>query len=357
MDAVRAEKPRLSVVIAASDSADAVASCLDSLGAINPHIEVIVAFASGRMVLGDLGRKVIRVPCPPRSDVHLLRKLGFDRSRGECVVFTEDSERLGRGWIDGWSDFVKNPGISAATGPVEPGSRLSLVDWAVFFCEYAPFVPPMRGATPSRLAGNNFGVRREVVEHNPANQRGIRESDIHRTIAARGGIIVYASSAIVRHLRVYSLAEAICGRLRFGFDFGAASGKGWRPHHRLIRIALGPLALASQVGRLVWTLLRKRRLGGNFVEAAPLTVALLTAWSVGEWLGWLRSIFFANDEEQRPNALRKRLAEPRPHDAVVDPSQSSLDHAKITEAGLWKNGRNEQTLPKGTSSHLTLPPA
>jgi hypothetical protein len=82
------------------------------------------------------------------------------------------------------------------------------------------------------------------------------------------------------------LREAIRDRLRFGHEFGTLRGEG-DPMSRPLAFVVGPAILLSQVARLAATLAAKRRLGGRLVDSLPITLALLTAWSVGEWAGWV----------------------------------------------------------------------
>ena len=115
----RRDEPGLTVVVAASDSAEAVARTLGTLGL---GIEVIV-------VSGTSGR------------VPALRRVGLDRARGAIVAFTEDSCLLSDAWARAWLFAFADRRVQAATGPVVPAMGDRPLDASVFFCEYAPFLP------------------------------------------------------------------------------------------------------------------------------------------------------------------------------------------------------------------------
>ena len=75
----------------------------------------------------------------------------------------------------------------------------------------------------------------------------------------------------------------------------------------LAGLVIGPAVLATQVVRLLRTARRKRRLG-ELIPVLPLTTALLTAWSMGEWLGWSLAAL----EPRRPASRRR-------HERAVPP--------------------------------------
>lgn len=281
-------RPLLSVIVAATDSADAVAACLTSLaiGGGPGRIEVVVAADRERISTTDGPEGVHWVPVEPGAGVPRLRRLGMEQAKGDLLAFTEDSCRFDPGWAEAWIAVFDDPKVQAATGPVEHADGGSTVDWAVFFCEYSPFLSPNGREIPSRLAGNNFAARRSVIDSD-VDHHEIHESILYHNLIERSGRIVHVESARAWHVRRFALTGAMRDRVRFGWEFGglrAARGRVWL---RPLVVLAGPAIFASQIGRLSWTLLVKRRHGGRFVQTLPITLALLTAWSAGEWLGWL----------------------------------------------------------------------
>jgi hypothetical protein len=283
--------PRLSVVIAASDSPGAVARTIGSLGLVGPtddvDVELIVAAAPDRVAApADLRPGVAWVVAEPGSGVGRLRRLGLDHARGDVVAFTEDSCRLDPGWLDAWRAALARPEVLAASGVVVPEMGNHPLDWAVFFCEYAPFLPNGHEAgRPRRLAGNGFAVRRSAAMAMGGAE--LHESEVHAACSATEGAVVVAGRAVCRHVRRYGTAQAIGDRLRFGRDYGRNRAGAWRGPVRWLGIVAGPPILLVQAARLVAVMARTRRCLGAFVETLPITLGLLTAWSVGEWLGWL----------------------------------------------------------------------
>jgi len=305
----RVPVPGLTVVIAATASAEAVARALASLGGPpDPEtLEVIVAAASDRIEPPpDLPAGVVWLAGGPGSGVPRLRRLGLDRARGEIVVFTEDSCVFAVGWAGAWLAAFADPRVLAATGPVVPVMGDRPIDRAVFFCEYAPFLPaadPRADApTPARLAGNNFAVRLGVRTR--IDGREVHETEVRQTFAACPGAATLARGAVAGHARRYYLAGSIHDRLRFGYDYGRRRASALPLALRPAGFAVGPVVLFAQAARLTLTVSRRRRHLGEFLETLPLTLALLTAWSVGEWLGWVRGALPA--ERGAPPVSRRR---------------------------------------------------
>ena len=201
-----APPPLLSVVIAATDSPEAIDRALQALeGQGAGRIEVIVvvaedmrpssdpgsfflplplgeAWGEGHGLTSDPGEwiqrtslaprhpspggrgsqicdsRARRIIAPPGSGVPRLRRLGLEASRGRVVAFLEDSCLASTGWAEAWISAFEEPSLLTASGVVEHADDASTLDWAVVFCEYAPFLPPTSNRPPTRLAGNNFAV-------------------------------------------------------------------------------------------------------------------------------------------------------------------------------------------------------
>lgn len=280
-------RPLLSVVITASDSRAAVDRVLNSLRSHlhSPSVEFIVVGAKGRIASLESENRAIWIEAESGAGVHRLRRIGLERANAPLVAFIEDSCSVQAGWLEAWVSAFERLSLLAATGPVECDAGERGVDWAVFFCEYAPFLGPSKPIAASRLAGNNFAVRRDwaITQSGPD---GVHEGLIQRLAAEQGETAIVAA-ARVQHVRRFTLRQAIEHRFRFGLEFGRLRARGARPLTRLIVLPAGPAILGSQLARLLVTLIRKRRHGGRWLEHGPITCALLTAWSVGEWLGWV----------------------------------------------------------------------
>lgn len=278
----------LSVVVAATDSAQALAGTIASLQsrAEPGSIEILVAAPRNRVAPGEPPPGVRWIAAPAGTGVPRLRRLGMELAAAPVIAFTEDSCILEAGWTAAYLDAFKDPGLQAATGPVEPAMGRSPIDWAVFACEYAPFVAggTSRATHAPRLAGNNFAVRRGLAS---LAGTAIHESEVRRELGRGDGSVLAIAGAVARHVRRYTVREAIGDRLRFGFEYGRLRAA---QHPRLLNAAAllaGPAILAVQLARVMAHALAGRRFLGPYLSSLPVTVALLSAWSAGESLGWM----------------------------------------------------------------------
>ena len=290
-----ASPPAIAVVIAATDSVEAVERTLASLGSCR----VVVAYDPSRVDGSRLSCEAIAGP--PGANAHRLRRIGLRLVSEPIVAFTEDSCILAPGWLEAWRIAFADPLLMAATGPVEHLGGGTALDEAVFLCEYAPFL--MSRVQTNRLAGNNFAVRASELDRS--------SPDIHESEVARSaGRVGFVAGASVLHARRYRLGPAIHDRLRFGFRYGRLRAASSSDLRRAFSVALGPGILASQIARLAWTLARKRRGGLSLALGGVFTPALLAAWSVGEWLGWVAGD--GRPDARKPGGTAVRTHERRP---------------------------------------------
>lgn len=305
------DRPSLSVVIAATDSPLAVDRALGVLqGQVTGWVEVIVCGIGSVSIARH--PSVRWIPAPPGTGVPRLRWLGLEAARGRVVAFTEDNALVDLGWAEAWISAFKDPSLVAGSGTVGldgPGSKL---DRAVVFCEYAPFLPGGRMATPGRLAGNNFAILRDVAL--PQADGEVHEVSLLTSIRRVGNLVRLIEQARVQHVRRYGWGEAFADRIRFGFAFGRLRTVGARPLVRWFGLVAGPAIFASQVIRLASAVGSNPRHLGRFLQTLPLTLALLAAWSVGEWAGW--SLGPPPPTSRRRRGTRGRTREPQPAPAL-----------------------------------------
>lgn len=327
----------LSIVIAASESAEAAHRSMRSIEVSERHdVEVLIVAALDRIQPPEWVPEGVRwIVARRASGVATLRRIGLDHARGHVVAFTEDSCTLSTGWADGWLTTFEKSKHQTATGSVLPLIGGDPVDWAVFFFEYACFLPDHRPKAQLRLAGNNFAIRRSLSARLDPEQ--IHETEVNGIDPANTG----RSPSMAYHVRHYGLAEALRDRLRFGFQYGQRRSKGTSRGLRSLAIGLGPAILLVQLARLVVTVVSRRRFLSEFLETLPMTLGLLTAWSVGEWSGWISGMRplrlpFANDVKQGADAASDTLARARRYQAVVESRGSSFHWPEMSEVTLGK---------------------
>lgn len=239
-------------------------------------------------VTQDLKRWVV-VDAESGLSASAARAIGLSKARGECVAFLESTSELSEAWLPAmlWAAGRRREDVTpwAGSGPVLAASRLDWVTWSVFFCEYVGFSASLFPA--GRLAGNNLligtAARRLLADEQP-----VEEWWLAAAIARRGGGLEALAAAIVRFRGPCSLRVEVSQRLRLGVEFGRMrlASSGWR-NSRWLGLAAGPAIWLAQAGRVLRGVTRARQgYLGPFVACWPMVLAMLMAWSVGEWLGW-----------------------------------------------------------------------
>lgn len=325
----------LSVIIAASWSAEAARRTVASIGE-DCGIEILVASDPSRVAPIALPGAARWVAGEAGADVPRLRRVGADAARGRVIAFVEDACEVGPGWAGAMSSAFRDGACLAVAGPVVQGEGASATGWAVYLAEYAPFAgnggrspapphpdpPPSGGrgpevgrrilhpppswggavAQPTRLAGINFACRREALVSSPE----IREAELSLRLA---GSIRRVDGATVRHTRHYRFREALADRWRFGRTYGRDRWSDRPGPLRRLGLAAAPAILAIQLARLAACIARSPGLLRPALTSSPKTLALLTAWSLGEALGWA--------EARPPSSRRRGTAAPPPASAIA----------------------------------------
>ncbi|HEY8061530.1 MAG TPA: glycosyltransferase [Gemmatimonadales bacterium] len=284
-------QPRLSVVVAAWSGSDELRACLNSLfAAIDAtQDEVIVArnfaftgepeSAAATRPSVDIARHGAAVP--------ELRAAGLARATGSIVAFIEDHCTCGPGWRDAIVAGHHFP-VAGVGGPVDLGRGGRPLDWAVYFYDYARFMPPMPAGTVSSLSGANMSWKQSfLAELQPQLQTDVLEVTLMSECLRRGSEMSLAPAAIVNYRKRNAAGPAV--RLAFHLARGYAARRvtGHGTGRRLVLAAAAVLLPAVLGARIVASTLRSPRNMGRLLGAAPWLVVLLVLWSLGEGTGYV----------------------------------------------------------------------
>lgn len=282
-----ATRESLCVVIVASESSDALERCIRSLDSAEQS-EVVVVTCRNRIVPTSVPNQVTWIALPEGTSVARGRWVGLEAARANHIVFTEDSCSLGPHWLESWRVAFTDPNFRAASGPVSPSDHLDRLNAAVFLFEYAHFLGDTRRREipPSRLAGNNFGATRSLLE--ACCREVVEEYDLPSHVKSPG--ILWLDDAPVSLVRRYRFAEAIRDRAQLGWSFGRHRAARFGRIPKTLGLVAGPAILAAQFLHLARAIhlsptARRLTMRGFF----PLLM-LTTVWSLGEWLGWISAL-------------------------------------------------------------------
>lgn len=282
--------PELSVVVASVNGWDVLEPTLQALDTQpeRDRMEIIVV-----ETLGDEVRDRLRERWPAmvvieseRQPIPRLRHRGICRARGKVVALVEDHGRVAPGWAATILRAHEGP-WGAVAGAVENGKD-GLVNWAVFFCEYTPYMHPVAEGESHDLPGNNIAYKRPyLLRHAEVLRRGQWESWINDRLRADGIPMASTNAMVVHHIKPFRFGYFALQRFHFARSYAGMRRVDQSPARRLV-YGLGSLALpALLTARVAATVLRKRRHVGRFALAFPLVAFFLTVGACGEMIGYL----------------------------------------------------------------------
>lgn len=270
---------RLSIVIAAWNGAASLERCLRSLRDRDEDTEVIVAANFDAPEVP--GTQLIRMPSG--TSVPELRTAGILRAQGELVALTEDLCELGDAWIRVIRKAHEGP-CAAIGGPVESAVERDL-DWAVYFYDYNRFMPPLRAGPADSLCGCNVSYKRAALMAAQAGfQDGLFEPFTHAEIVKNGGQLCLAPEMIVHYVKRDTPKQAIAQAYSAARSYAARRPVGSRALYAAGALVLPVLLPARVIARTVG---KPRRLG-TLARSLGWLLLLTTAWSWGEFRGYLR---------------------------------------------------------------------
>jgi hypothetical protein len=290
MEAEEEETPDLSVVVASVNGWDVLGPTLDALDAQpeRGRMEVIVVEAVGEPVRSHLRRRRQRVVVAEseRLPIPRLRHLGVCRARGEVVAILEDHGRVAPDWASVVLQAHRGP-WAAVGGAVENGKN-GLLNWAVFFCEYIPYMRPVAEGEATDLPGNNIAYKQpHLLRHAHVLQEGQWESWINDRLRADGAAIASTNAMVVHHIKSFRLGYFLVQRFHFARSYAGMRRVSQTSIQRLVYGA-GSLVLPGLLfARVTRTVLQKRRHLAEFALVWPLVAFFLAAGAIGEMVGYL----------------------------------------------------------------------
>lgn len=262
-------------MIAARDGEGDVERCLDALAAqVDDDVEVLVMARPGSDAL-----------------VPELWADGVDRARGELIGLLATTATPAADWVACTRSLHGDGSPAAVGGAIDPAERLRVVDWAVYFCRYAPYLRPVIEQGGLELAADNASYRGDVVRtYRELYRDGFWEPRVHHAMRRDGHRLLLSSARVVRFAGGTSAASFCRQRYRHGRVHGRDSARGTTRAAIALRAATAPLVpplLAVRAGRTVFG---KGRHRARFVVASPLVLLFFGCWALGELRGRLDAV-------------------------------------------------------------------
>jgi glycosyltransferase involved in cell wall biosynthesis len=285
-------EPLVSVVIASVNGRPYIEECLDALLRQTGDVayEVLVVDCCDddtRDAIRGFPDPVRLIEVDGRPSIPKLRAVGVQQARGRMIAILEDHCIVCTGWIEVIAGAYER-GVRALGGAVENGSPRRIVDWAVFFCEYARFMLPVPIGEVDAITGNNSAYAREVFESlGPQLEKEEWEWFWHAAMRAHGVTFHCDPALLVSHKKEFGFGYFLAQRYHHSRSFTAMRMEAASPLRRLAYAAMTPLLpplLMVRIARTVWPKHRKRR---EFVLAIPFIAIFLLSGAWGEAMGAL----------------------------------------------------------------------
>jgi glycosyltransferase involved in cell wall biosynthesis len=219
------------------------------------------------------------------------RNLGAAQARGEILALLDADCVVAPDWIE---QVVRSHVLpyEVIGGVVENGNPASYVGWAYYFTEFGHWLPGMPAGLVEEVPGCSMTIKRFAYDrYGPFMSGGYCSDTQFVWKLAADGKRPYLDPAIrVAHLNPDRIGVLLRHQPYHGRDFARL-----RSRERLTRATAFlraataiflPLLLFIRAARRVP---HSSRLGVRFALSAPLTFAAMTAWSWGEFKGYLES--------------------------------------------------------------------
>lgn len=296
---------QLSVVVTIVDGGEALERCLRALqGQVDPPVlEVIIPFDdSVRQMeevaarysefhflnLGNLGTARAQESASGQHELFDRRRAaGLAHAQGDLVAMLEDRGVPVPTWANRFVAAHRQDHLVIG-GAIENGTD-RVLSWAVYFCDFGRFQLPFEGGAADYVSDINVCYKPGALERTRELWRErFHETTVHWALQRSGVILYLTPDVVIEQIRdLPGFRQLLEERLAWGRLFAYTRGKECTLARRLAWTTVTPLLPFILFLRLIRLRIRKRVAVGSFVKALPAILVLLTAWSVGEMVGYL----------------------------------------------------------------------
>jgi len=291
------DAPPLSVIIASVNGPPMIDECLAALAAQRHDStpEIIVVDVTGESTVRLIEARypwVKVVPLAERLSIPNLQVVGLAHATGDVIAIIEDHCIVDQAWCETIIGVHRaEPDYIAVGGAVENGSCERLVDWAVFFCEYSDFMPPLSRRCTTSIPGNNVSYKRRAFDEMGVSRetltQGFWDQTLHKALLAQGQKFLMEPNMVVYHKKHFGFWYFLRQRFLYSRYYTGRISASAPLSRRVVRtvatLGLAPLLLARVASRVI----RKRRYLQQFLFALPPLVVFTVVWAAGEIVGSL----------------------------------------------------------------------
>jgi GT2 family glycosyltransferase len=164
-------------------------------------------------------------------------------------------------------------------------------NWAIFFCDFGRYQAPIHVENPEYVTDTNICYKADtLMRHRDLWDERYVESELHWAMARAGETMMISDRAVTRQNRPSMPLRALLSeRYHWARMFGQVRGAEISLIQRLKYILAAPILPFVLLLRHARRQKAKGRHVGRFWRSAHLTFLLLTAWSAGEFVGYLEA--------------------------------------------------------------------
>ncbi|MEP7199453.1 MAG: hypothetical protein ABI874_06520 [Chloroflexota bacterium] len=285
-------EPDLSIIIAASDASHAIADCLRALepqvAARDVELCVVASDAADARIVREQFPRVTLIASEPSRLIPELWGLGVARAQGRIIALTVATCVPDAQWV---AEILRAHGEyhTAIGGAIENAPGGSLVDWAVYFVRYTPYMQPLT-VGPLEVPGDNGTYKRAAIADQMEwiAQHGFWEREVNERLRAQMRSLWGDPRIVVYCQKPFTFGGFTRQRFAHGVIFGRMRAAKLTRRQRLIRIATAPAIPLVFLARITRNVFRKKRNRAQFIISLPLTIWFLLCWATGEFVGLVR---------------------------------------------------------------------
>lgn len=298
--------PDLSIMLTIVDSGPTLERCLNALAAQDLDgntIEVLVPYDHMSKDAGAFAKKFPdftfmdlgeifdgKVPSDA-LEMHAFydkrRSEALKVAKGRLVGIIEDRGLPEPGWARSMIRLHAEKPHGVIGGAVTNGVD-KLWNWAIFFCDFGRYGPPLSDDDPEYVTDTNIVYKRETLfAHQDLWDDQYKEAQLHWAMKRAGEKMMLTDKAITKqHRPPFSVGKLVKERFHWARMFGQVRGAEISSAERLKYCLATPILPFVLFLRHFRRQIGKGRDVGKFVMAAPLTLFLLFCWSAGELVGY-----------------------------------------------------------------------